>query len=83
MASAKLGRWVEKVVGYPPLSEMSSGQRREFHEALLDACDVMRRGRAGSRRRNERRSVSEEREQEGQPESAEGEGGIEAVEEGA
>ena len=30
-------RRVEKVVGYPPLSEMSDQQRREFHEALLDA----------------------------------------------
>jgi hypothetical protein len=26
-----------KVVGYPPLSEMDEGQRREFHEALLEA----------------------------------------------
>ena len=37
MASAELSRRVEKVVGYPPLSEMSENQRREFHEALLDA----------------------------------------------
>jgi hypothetical protein len=37
MASAELSRRVEKVVGYPPLSEMSDRQRREFHEALLDA----------------------------------------------
>jgi hypothetical protein len=37
MASAELGRRVEKVVGYPPLCEMSDQQRREFHEALLDA----------------------------------------------
>lgn len=37
MASAELSRLVEKVVGYPPLSEMSDLQRREFHEALLDA----------------------------------------------
>ena len=36
MASAALDRRVEKVVGYPPLSEMSENQRREFHEALLD-----------------------------------------------
>jgi hypothetical protein len=35
MASAELSRRVEKVVGYPPLSVMSSEQRREFHEALL------------------------------------------------
>ena len=37
MASAELGRRVEKVVGYPPLSAMSGQRRREFHEALLDA----------------------------------------------
>ena len=37
MASAELSRRVEKVVGYPPLSEMGDDQRREFHEALLDA----------------------------------------------
>jgi hypothetical protein len=36
MASAELSRRIEKVVGYPPLSEMSGLQRREFHEALLD-----------------------------------------------
>jgi hypothetical protein len=37
MASAELNRRVEKVVGYQPLSEMGDLQRREFHEALLDA----------------------------------------------
>ena len=37
MASAELSRRVEKVVGYPPLSELSDVQRREFHEALLEA----------------------------------------------
>jgi hypothetical protein len=37
MASAELSRRVASVVGYPPLSEMSDLQRREFHEALLDA----------------------------------------------
>ena len=37
MASAELSRRVEKVVGYPPLSEMGDLQQREFHEALLDA----------------------------------------------
>ena len=37
MASAKLSRRVEKVVRYPPLVEMDEKQRREFHEALLDA----------------------------------------------
>jgi hypothetical protein len=37
MASADLSRRVGKVVGYPPLCEMSDLQRREFHEALLEA----------------------------------------------
>jgi hypothetical protein len=37
MASAELSRRVGKVVGYPPLCEMSDLRRREFHEALLDA----------------------------------------------
>jgi hypothetical protein len=40
MASAELSRRVRKVVGYPPLSEMSEVQRRDFHEALLDADSV-------------------------------------------
>jgi hypothetical protein len=38
MASAELSRRVEKVVGDPPLSELSDLQRREFHEALLEAA---------------------------------------------
>ena len=37
MASAELSRRAEKVVGYPPLSELSNRQRREFHQALLEA----------------------------------------------
>jgi hypothetical protein len=37
MARPDLSRRVEKVVGYPPLVEMDDRQRREFHEALLDA----------------------------------------------
>ena len=37
MASVELSRRVEKVVGYAPLCDMSDLQRREFHEALLDA----------------------------------------------
>ena len=37
MASAELSRRVGKVVGYPPLRDMGEDQRREFHEALLDA----------------------------------------------
>jgi hypothetical protein len=37
MASPELSRRVEKVVSFPPLSEMSEDQRREFQEALLDA----------------------------------------------
>jgi hypothetical protein len=36
MASG-LSRRVETVVAYPPLSEMSDKQRREFREALRDA----------------------------------------------
>jgi hypothetical protein len=40
MARADLSRRVEKVVGYPPLVEMSVEQRREFHEALLDAATL-------------------------------------------
>jgi hypothetical protein len=38
MASADLSRRVGKVIGYPPLSEMSDHQRQEFHEALLEAA---------------------------------------------
>jgi hypothetical protein len=37
IAGAELSRRVGKVVGYPPLCEMSDLQRREVHEALLDA----------------------------------------------
>jgi hypothetical protein len=37
MASADLSRRVERVVGYPPLSEMADPKRRELHEELLDA----------------------------------------------
>jgi hypothetical protein len=37
MPSAEPSRRVEKVVGYPPLAELSELQRGEFHEALLDA----------------------------------------------
>jgi hypothetical protein len=37
MASVELSRRVQKVVGYPPLSELGDLQRREFHEALLEA----------------------------------------------
>jgi hypothetical protein len=36
MASLALSRRVEKLVGYPPLSELGDAQRREFHEALLE-----------------------------------------------
>jgi hypothetical protein len=38
MAPVALSRPVEKVVGYPPLSELGDLQRREFHEALLEAA---------------------------------------------
>jgi hypothetical protein len=37
MANTALSRRVERVVAYSPLSELSDLQRREFHEALLDA----------------------------------------------
>jgi hypothetical protein len=37
MASAELSRRVGEIVGYPPLCDMAADQRREFHEALLDA----------------------------------------------
>ena len=37
MASTELSRRVEKVVGFPPLSEMGDRQRREFHAELLEA----------------------------------------------
>jgi hypothetical protein len=37
MASAALSRRVRKVVAYPSLCDMSNRQRRELHEALLDA----------------------------------------------
>jgi hypothetical protein len=37
LASAELSRRVQKVVGYLPLSELDDVQRREFHDALLEA----------------------------------------------
>jgi hypothetical protein len=37
MASAGLSRRVEKVVGYSPLCGTGEQQRRELHEALLNA----------------------------------------------
>ena len=37
MASADTSRRVGKVAGYPSLRYMGDCQRREFHEALLDA----------------------------------------------
>jgi hypothetical protein len=38
MANAGLSRRVEKVVGYPPLSELGDLQRRELQEELLEAA---------------------------------------------
>jgi len=35
--SAALSERVGRVVGYPPLSELSAAQRRGLHEALLEA----------------------------------------------
>jgi hypothetical protein len=49
MPSAELSCRVEKVVGYPPLSDMGELQRREFHEALLEAGSFVDSG--GRRRR--------------------------------
>jgi hypothetical protein len=54
--STELNRRVEKVVGYPPLVEMGDGQRRDFHEALLEADgfeDLRGSGRGRSRGRRE------------------------------
>ena len=39
MTSADLSRPIGKLVAYPSLCEMSDLQRREFHEARLDADD--------------------------------------------
>ena len=39
MASAELSRRVERIVGYPPLSELGDLLRGEFHQALLEARD--------------------------------------------
>ena len=39
MPAAELSRRVEKVVGYPPLRELATDQRREFHDALLFEAD--------------------------------------------
>jgi hypothetical protein len=38
-------------VGYPPLSEMGEQQRREFHEALLEA-EALEDLRVSGRRRS-------------------------------
>jgi hypothetical protein len=56
MATAELSRRVEKVVGYPPLAELSDLQRREFHEALLEGRQLRGSTRqvSGSRRFSKR-----------------------------
>jgi hypothetical protein len=36
--ASQLSRRVDNVVSYPPLSELGDLQRREFHEALLEAA---------------------------------------------
>jgi hypothetical protein len=46
MASAELSRRVERIVCHRPLVDMDDRQRREFHEALLNATPA----RAGSER---------------------------------
>jgi hypothetical protein len=48
MASAELARRVEKVVGYPPLCEMSDQRCREFYEALLAVVVAIRVASAAS-----------------------------------
>jgi hypothetical protein len=45
MARPELSRRVGKVVDYPPLCEMSDLQRRDYHEALLDANTFERSAR--------------------------------------
>ncbi len=50
MASAEFSRRVEKVVGYPPLCKLSRKQRREFHEALLEASSFEDLAGSGRRR---------------------------------
>jgi hypothetical protein len=37
MARSELSRRAGTAVGYPPLCELGDEQRREFHEALLEA----------------------------------------------
>jgi hypothetical protein len=37
MASPELSRRASMAVAYPPLCELGDVQRREFHEALLEA----------------------------------------------
>jgi len=54
MASVELSRRVEKVVGYPPLSEMGELQRREFHEALPAGPTPPPSKEIGSYRRSKR-----------------------------
>jgi hypothetical protein len=51
MASTELSRRVGKVVAYPPLVDLSAEQRREFHEALLDA-DTSKTCQGSGRRRS-------------------------------
>jgi hypothetical protein len=57
MTSADLSRRVEKVLGYQPLSELDDLQRREFHEALLDAGSFEDLPGGGRRRSPRRRTT--------------------------
>jgi hypothetical protein len=53
-----LRRRVEKVVGYQPLVDMGDDQRRELHEALLDADsfgDLPKKRQAASSRGEQNR----------------------------
>jgi hypothetical protein len=69
MASAELSRRIGKAVGYSPLSEMGDLQRREFHDALLEADDfedlpgewqaaILKAGRTGRNSASSARSES-------------------------
>ena len=50
----RAGRWRRAANGYPPLSEMAADQRREFHEALLDAGSFEDLPGSGKRRSSPR-----------------------------
>ena len=60
MASLELSRRAETAVAYPPLYDMDARQRREFHEALLEANafeDLAEKWQAGILAAERRRTV--------------------------